>query len=154
VTEIVKQEPDRNMREQRLKELRQKLAAGMQGAAITLDAQFKAAASPWFRFFLLYDPTVALRKVTCPVLALNGELDLQVLASRNLPAIEKALEAGGNRDYKIVKLPGLNHLFQTAKTGAPDEYGKIEETIAPIALETVSDWISRRTARDFDGKSK
>jgi hypothetical protein len=63
----------------------------------------------------------------------------------NLPAIEKALKAGGNRDYQIVKLPKLNHLFQTSQTGAMDEYARIEETIAPGALETMSTWILRHT---------
>ena len=95
----------------------------------------------------MYDPAPALRKVTCPVLALNGELEVQVPASLNLPAIEKALKAGGNRDYEIVKPPKLNHLFQTSQTGSIEEYGKIEETIAPLALETMSLWILRHTQR-------
>jgi fermentation-respiration switch protein FrsA (DUF1100 family) len=91
----------------------------------------------------MYDPGTALRSVSCPVLALNGELDLQVPPAVNLPAITKALEEGGNRDYAVVKLPKLNHLFQTSQTGGPEEYGKIEETIAPVALETISGWILR-----------
>jgi fermentation-respiration switch protein FrsA (DUF1100 family) len=86
-------------------------------------------------------------KVKVPVLAMNGERDTQVLAQQNLPAIVDALEAGGNRDYTIVKLPGLNHLFQTAKTGSPAEYAQIQETIAPAALEIMADWIVRHTAR-------
>jgi hypothetical protein len=87
----------------------------------------------------------ALEKVKVPVLAMNGALDLQVPPHQNLPAIAAALEAGGNPDYEIVKLPHLNHLFQTAQTGAPTEYAKIEETFAPAALEVLGDWIGRHT---------
>jgi pimeloyl-ACP methyl ester carboxylesterase len=134
---ILKQESDPKVREARLLEWKEKSAPRMP------DAQLKGAMSPWMRFFVMYDPAPALSKTTCPVLALNGELDLQVPPSLNLPAIAKALEAGGNRDYEIVKLPKLNHLFQTSETGAVSEYSKIEETIAPVALETMSDWILR-----------
>ncbi len=80
----------------------------------------------------------------CPVLAVNGELDLQVLPDQNLPPIEAALNKGGNKDFQLVRLPGLNHLLQTAKTGAPAEYGQIEETMAPAALETIANWLSKR----------
>jgi L-rhamnose mutarotase len=59
----------------------------------------------------------------------------------NLPAIESALKKAGNKNYKIVEIPKLNHLFQTSETGSPTEYNKINETIAPVALSTISDWI-------------
>ncbi|HLJ91260.1 MAG TPA: alpha/beta fold hydrolase [Candidatus Angelobacter sp.] len=97
--------------------------------------------SPWFRYFLAYDPAPALGKVACPVLALNGERDLQVPPKQNLPVIRKALEAGGNKSFEVDELPALNHLFQTATTGSPEEYSTIEETIAPVALEKISEWI-------------
>ncbi len=100
--------------------------------------------TPWFRFFLTYDPGPTLQKVTCPVLALYGEKDLQVPAGENRPALAAALKAGGNREVTIEILPGLNHLFQTAETGAPGEYGKIEETFSPVALRAISDWIQAR----------
>lgn len=109
------------------------------------DAQSKALLSPWFRYFLTYDPRPALRKVQCPVLALNGEKDLQVPPSANLPEIEKALKEGGNKDFTLKVIPNVNHLFQTSKTGSITEYGRNEETIAPIVLETMADWISRHT---------
>ena len=96
---------------------------------------------PWFRFFMEYDPSAALRKVRCPVLAMIGSLDMQVDPGRNLPAIENALSEGGNKDYRIVEMPGLNHLFQTSETGSPSEYALIEETMSPAALEMVSGWI-------------
>lgn len=76
-----------------------------------------------------------------PVLAVNGGLDLQVPAKENLSAIEGALKAGGNGNYRTVELPRLNHLFQTAVTGSPAEYGRIEETMSPEALKTISDWL-------------
>jgi hypothetical protein len=103
--------------------------------------------SPWFRFFLAYDPRPILRQVKCPVLAVIGENDLQVPAAQNLREIEQALAAGGNRDYSVKELPGLNHLFQTSATGSTADYGTIEETFAPAALATISDWIVERTRK-------
>ncbi|MFN7996319.1 MAG: alpha/beta fold hydrolase [Bryobacteraceae bacterium] len=108
-----------------------------------IGKQTKLLTSPWFREFLSYDPRPALEKLKVPVLAMNGALDLQVPPKQNLPAIASALEAGGSPDYEIVKLPGLNHLFQTARTGAPSEYSGIEETISPTALKVMGDWIHR-----------
>jgi len=64
--------------------------------------------------------------------------------SENLPAISRALRAGGNRDVSAVELPGLNHLFQTSSTGMPAEYGALEETFAPAALDTITAWIEAR----------
>ncbi|HEV3115602.1 MAG TPA: alpha/beta hydrolase, partial [Gemmataceae bacterium] len=112
-----------------------------------LDGQIKRVLSPWFRFYLTYDPGLALQKVTCPVLALIGEKDTQVTPKENLESIEKALKAGGNKDYTVKMLPNLNHLFQSCKTGAPAEYGRIEETFAPAALETIGDWLVKHTRR-------
>ena len=112
-----------------------------------VNAQSEMALTPWFRYFITYDPAPVLKKVKCPVLALNGELDLQVPAEQNLPGIEAALKAGGNKDYQVLKLAKLNHLLQTAETGSPAEYAKIEETMAPVALDTMSDWIARHTTR-------
>lgn len=100
--------------------------------------------TPWFRAFIKFDPRPVLKQVKCPVLAVNGELDIQVLPKENLAEIEKALKAGNNPDVTLKEFPKLNHLFQTAKTGMVGEYGQIEETIAPAVLETVTDWILKR----------
>lgn len=108
---------------------------------VFLEAQLQNLLSPWLKFFLTYDPKPTLSKVKCPVLAINGEKDLQVPPKENLSAIEEILKAGGNQSYTIKELPGLNHLFQTAQTGLPAEYVKIEETISPVALKIVGDWI-------------
>jgi hypothetical protein len=120
------------------------LRALLLGAGIPeqqIDLQIKAITSPWFMYFITYDPAATLSKVTIPVLALNGEKDLQVPPKQNLPVIRKALDAAGNKHYEADELPGLNHLFQTAKTGAPSEYVEIEETIAPSVLKQIGDWI-------------
>ena len=96
--------------------------------------------SPWMYFFVKYDPVPVLRDVKCPVLALNGSRDLQVLPG-NLGIIKKGLEAGRNRSVTVKELPGLNHLFQTCESGSPALYGTIEETFSPVALKEIGDWI-------------
>jgi uncharacterized protein len=101
--------------------------------------------SPWMRFFVAYDPRPALRKLQVPVLAINGERDIQVLPKENLGAIRSELAAGGNRDATVRELPGLNHLFQTCASCTVGEYGRIEETLAPVALETISKWVVAHT---------
>lgn len=133
-------------REQDHSKLEKKLRAQTEGQApeAQLEAQIKTLTSPWFRYFLSYDPATALRRVTCPVLAINGEKDLQVPPKQNLPAIRKALEEAGNQHFEADELPGLNHLFQTAKTGAPSEYAEIEETMSPLALEKIAAWILKQ----------
>lgn len=100
--------------------------------------------SKWWKRFLVLDPRDFLKKVKCPVLAINGSHDLQVPPSQNLGEIEKALKAGGNTDVTVKELPELNHLFQHSKTGAPSEYSTIEETFAPEALDVVTAWIRAR----------
>jgi len=100
---------------------------------------------PWMPWFVKYDPAPMLEKVTCPVLAVNGEKDLQVPAEINLNAIRQALKSGGNSDVTIIEFPGLNHLFQECETGSPSEYIKIEQTFAPEALDAVTTWITGQT---------
>jgi fermentation-respiration switch protein FrsA (DUF1100 family) len=101
--------------------------------------------SPWFRYMMTYDPRSALLNVKCPVLAIGGSKDLQVDPDQNLPAIESALKEGGNKDYTVKELTGLNHLFQPAVTGLPTEYAKIDTTIDPSALELIGDWVVDHT---------
>ncbi len=106
-----------------------------------VKVNLQAMNNPWFRFFVEHEPGPVLEKVKCPVLAINGEKDVQVDPKLNLPKIEASLKAGGNQNYKIVELPGLNHLFQSSDTGAMSKYESIEETISPRALETIGDWV-------------
>ncbi|MGE0709882.1 MAG: alpha/beta hydrolase family protein [Planctomycetota bacterium] len=149
---IAKEDTPRAEAERRLRAALEKLWEGLTPAErqqvgakeAFLEPQLRTLLSPWFRTFLRYDPAPALRQVRCPVLALNGALDLQVDAQQNLPVIARELEAGHNPDYAAIKLPGLNHLFQTCRTGAPAEYGKLEETFSPLALQTVGDWLRVR----------
>ena len=98
--------------------------------------------SPWMISILRYEPRPTLEKVKCPVLALDGGKDTQVAADLNLPALRAGLEAGGNASVTTATLPDLNHLFQKCTTGAPAEYGKIEETINPDVLKIIFDWIN------------
>lgn len=124
----------------------QRKAFGFNEAMV--DAQVQMVMTPWFRHLLEYDPQTTLGQVTCPVLAINGGRDLQVAAEPNLDGIGAALAAGGNTDVTIRSFPELNHLFQTAVTGSPAEYGSIEETFNPEVLETISGWIRQHTGLD------
>src|SRR5262249_18344424 len=112
-----------------------------------LQAQIEQMSSPWFRFYLDYDPLPALGKVKCPVLALTGDHDVQVPSHDTLPLIEKALKDGGNKDELVKEMPGLNHLFQHAVSGLPNEYGTIEETTSPEVLQLVCDWIAEKSRK-------
>ncbi len=114
-------------------------------AATAASAQMLAIGTPWYKYFIGFDPRPNLAKLHVPVLAINGDKDLQVASSQNLPAIRAALR--GHADVEIVELPGLNHLFQTTATGDPREYGKLEETISPTALHLMSSWIVAHTKR-------
>lgn len=127
-----------------LKASPQNRPAGMTEDAY-INAQLNQLTSPWFKYFLSYDPAPVLEKVTCPVLALNGEKDLQVPPTADLTAIQKALAKGGNKNVQTQVLPNLNHLFQVCKTGSPDEYAQIEQTFAPVALSAITTWIQQQT---------
>jgi uncharacterized protein len=97
--------------------------------------------SPWMLYFLGHNPAKNLEKVKCPILALNGEKDLQVPPKENLAAIKQALTKGKNKRFIIKELPNLNHLFQECKTGSPDEYAQIEQTFSPTALVEILNWL-------------
>lgn len=150
---IIKSEPDNKLAEEKINEMAAKRKSKMnerQFAEFTkveakLKAEMPVLLSPWYRYFIAYNPRPTLERVTIPVLALNGEADIQVSSKENLALIAAALKAGGNKDYTVKSFPKLNHLFQTSETGLPSEYGEIEETISPLVLEMVSDWIIKRT---------
>lgn len=97
--------------------------------------------SPWMQYFIKYNPALILPSVTCPVLAVNGDKDLQVPSQVNLNAIKAGLEKGGNQQVKTIEYPNLNHLFQTTETGLPSEYGELEETFSVKVLEDVTQWL-------------
>ena len=155
INAIVKAETDGMRIEQRINE---EIAAYEATLGDSHKELFKPAASsvksylpiyktPWYRFFITFDPAPVLKNVKVPVLALNGEHDLQVPAKENLDLIAAGLKAGGNVDVTVKAFPRLNHLFQTSQTGLLSEYGQIEETMSPEVLKTVSDWILHRTVQ-------
>ncbi|GAB3413795.1 alpha/beta hydrolase family protein [Niabella aquatica] len=95
----------------------------------------------WFSYFAKQNPQIAIEKIKIPVLAINGSLDFQVDALLNLAGWKTSLERAGNKNFEVTELPGLNHLFQQAKTGAASEYATIEETISPTVLQLITGWI-------------
>jgi fermentation-respiration switch protein FrsA (DUF1100 family) len=119
------------------------LVASGQMTQAQADTAFVALATPWLYEFIHTDPRPTLEKVMVPVLAINGALDTQVSAKENLAAIKDSVK--NNTDATVIEMPGLNHLFQTANTGSPSEYIQIEETMAPIALKTITDWVVAHT---------
>jgi len=106
-----------------------------------INYQISEYTNTWMYYFIRLDPSIALEKVKCPVLALNGLKDLQVPPKENLEAIKKALAKGKNKKVTLKELPNLNHLFQECTTGAPSEYDKIEQTFSPTALTEIVNWI-------------
>ncbi len=106
-----------------------------------IRSNFIAMSSPWFREFIKIDPSSYIKRVKCPVLVLNGENDMQVIAKDNTELIEVALTQGKNKNYKIKLYPHLNHLFQESETGKVDEYIKIEQTISDQVLNDITEWI-------------
>jgi pimeloyl-ACP methyl ester carboxylesterase len=118
--------------------------ADMPSAERTIaSAQISQALSPWFRQLLAIDPGKFFEKVRCPVLAMNGELDTQVIAQSNLAGIEAALKRGGNQQIRAVAIPKVNHLFQTAETGSPSEYQTVEESVSPAVLDLLVNWLGQ-----------
>ena len=111
---------------------------------IAVALQSRELQSPWFKYFLAYNPAPTLEKVTCPVLALFGALDLQVPPERNKGPIVNALQKGCNPDYTVEILPKANHQFQEGKTGSPDEYPNLKKEFVPGFLDLMTNWILER----------
>jgi len=153
--EVLSSEKDDAVAEKKLRKILNEAAEGMTAdekaktkfSEAMIDMQIKQVLTPWYRFFLAYDPVVELNRLHCPVLALWGEKDLQVPPKENMPLVEQALKEAGNNEAVLKVLPGLNHLFQTANTGSISEYAQIEETFSPAALTVIGDWIAERTGR-------
>jgi pimeloyl-ACP methyl ester carboxylesterase len=115
---------------------------------LAIAQQIQTVQSPWFRYFLTYDPKPALLKLTCSVLAIYGSKDLQVEPAQNMPVLEDAFRTSKHPDWLVKELPGLNHLFQTANTGSVNEYAQIEETMSPLALELIGNWVAAHTLEE------
>ena len=114
---------------------------GINAPSIVEQLITSLASDTWLRYFLTHEPAEMIEQVTVPVLAINGEKDLQVPYEENLREIEAALQRGGNTRYEIHSFPDLNHLFQHAETGAPSEYQTIEETWSVEVMEVIANWI-------------
>jgi alpha-beta hydrolase superfamily lysophospholipase len=97
--------------------------------------------SPWYRYFLTYDPAVNLKKITANVLALNGNKDIQVISRTNLAAIDSALQKGISQNFQVNEMEGLNHLFQECKSCTLSEYSQLDQTISPAVLNTITTWL-------------
>ena len=107
----------------------------------SFQAAIKQAATPWFRYFLQVNPSTILEKIACPVLAIGGKKDLQVNSTQHLGLLEGGLHG---KEHKIINLPDLNHLLQHCQKGTIEEYGEIEETISPEALQIMTDWVQEQ----------
>ena len=146
VLSVIKNESNLEKAEKLLREIIAKQLINLpkeeqQASTDAIEAQMKRCNSRWFRYYLTYDPTISLKHLKIPVLVINGELDSQVSPKQNFPIIAKSLQEAENRNYRIIEFPKLNHFFQTCETGSILEYGIIEETIAPVVLDAISDWI-------------
>jgi hypothetical protein len=148
VFEILQDYPDDAVVKEKIKEAYIQIYG--QGSSQELENEAEVWTSTWMRFFILYDPGPTLAQVTCPVLALFCELDIQVDVNENLPVMESILAEAGHTDYLVQELPELNHLFQTAQTGVIEEYAQIEETFSPMALDVIVAWISERFFVDIE----
>lgn len=109
-----------------------------------VEVQSRELASPWYSAFIKGNPGAALEKVKCPILAINGSVDLQVEPKANLAAVEKAGVKAGNKNVRVIEMQGLNHLMQESKTGKPAEYGEIQQTFSPLAMEAIGTWIKEQ----------
>ncbi len=109
--------------------------------SVFLKEFIQQLSSPWYNYFIKFDPADYLSRVDCPVLALNGSKDIQVASKQNLDAIKMALEKNNNKNFKTMEMPGLNHLFQHCKKCSVEEYGDLEETFDTVTLKIISDWI-------------
>ena len=120
-----------------------KAMGGPQAQNITIEQlrQMSEMQNPWVKWFIDYDPQDEIAKIKCPVMALNGSKDLQVIAIQNLPALRRTLPK--NKRNVIKEYEGLNHLFQHCTTGMPTEYATIEETFSEEVLNDIIAWIKK-----------
>lgn len=150
IYQVINENNDNQIAKEKIKELYLPLFMGKDSALLkekgitesSVQAQTFTLLSPWFRYFIGFNPDVYLSKVKCPVLAINGTKDTQVSAVENLEGIKSSLTKCNN-NYTIKLIENKNHLFQTAKTGAPSEYSEIEETFAPDVLEIINNWLQK-----------
>jgi len=137
--EIIKTEKDLIKAKSKLK----KLLAKNKMSESDIQNTINLVCSPWFRYFIQYNPKISLQKVKCPVLAVNGDKDIQVTAKENLAGIEAVLKEAGNKNYEVKLVENKNHLFQTTQKLGIKEYFENEETFAPDVLKLMLEWINK-----------
>jgi len=108
-----------------------------------VDGIVNKLSDPWYKYLISYNPQPTLRKLSCKVLALNGEKDIQVLPGSNLVGVKECLDKSHSPEHETLELKGLNHLFQSCKTCSFQEYAQLEETFSPTALAAISDWMDK-----------
>lgn len=118
-------------------------AASEAGKKAFLDGQVKLVRSPWFHYFITYDPGPYIQKMRAKVLVINGEKDIQVAPKQNLAAWKTFLQKSGSKKYDVIEIKGVNHLFQHCNSCTVSEYGTLEETFAPEAMEVIGDWLKK-----------
>jgi uncharacterized protein len=143
----VREEKTASALEARLNALIEKSGLNASVPPSALAAQIRLMTTPWFRDYLDFDPVPVLEKIKCPVLALNGDRDLQVDADQTVPLLRQAYAKSGNKDFTVMEIDGVNHLFQKAQSGSPALYGAIEETMAPEVQNAISEWVARHSAQ-------
>ncbi|MBX9735163.1 MAG: prolyl oligopeptidase family serine peptidase [Chitinophagaceae bacterium] len=121
-----------------------KLNAKNVSAEVYANQQIKAELIPWYKYFIATEPDQFWSRVKCPVLALNGEKDIQVYPEQNITAIIKAVNKGGNKNITTKIFPGLNHLFQRCTKCTIQEYAELEETFSPEVLIYIKDWLKEK----------
>lgn len=107
----------------------------------------KSRTNPWIRYFYNYDPAQEIKRINIPALALYGSNDTQVPPKYHMKAVKEALKESDSKNYEVLLMDGLNHLFQESKTGNISEYSQIEQTISPQVLDKISSWILDLTSR-------
>ncbi|MEO7045599.1 MAG: hypothetical protein ABI091_09865, partial [Ferruginibacter sp.] len=115
----------------------------LSGIDKNITDELKSFSSPWYKYFLEFNPQPYLEKLHCKVLALNGSKDVQVIAKSNLAGIKASLIKSKSSKYDVIEIPGLNHLFQTCIKCSPDEYGDLEESFSPKALDIIGNWLDK-----------
>jgi hypothetical protein len=136
---IIKSEKDLTKTKSKLR----KLLSNNKMSESDIQNTINLVCSPWFRYFIQYDPKKNLENVKCPVLAVNGDKDIQVIAKENLAGIEASLKKAGNQNYEIKLVENKNHLFQTTEKLGIDEYFENEETFAPDVLKLMLEWMNK-----------
>lgn len=149
---LVKSEADPQIAGKQLREIAKNYMETIKNTPFALEYLKKLEGrinTDWFRYYLTFDPRNTLKQTRVPILVLNGERDLQVSSKQNLPVISQMLQEAGNKNVTVFEFPKLNHLFQTCEIGSIEEYATIEETLSPLVLKMIAEWVLECTKPIF-----